>query len=152
MANYIGDLRKEIGTRPIIMVGAGVMVFNKEEHLLLQLRSDTNDWGLPGGAMELGETFEETAKRELYEETGLVADDLTFVDLLSGEHLYYKYPNKDEVYNVIGLYETNSVTGNINMLDGESKDVKYFSMNQLPSNIQKVSGIMIEAFKKKQSS
>ncbi|MDL4841109.1 NUDIX hydrolase [Aquibacillus rhizosphaerae] len=146
MANYIADLRKDVGSRPIIMVGAGIMVFNSQGELLLQLRTDSNDWGLPGGAMELGESFEETAKRELLEETGLTTSKLDFVELLSGEHLYFKYPNDDEVYNVIALFKTNKVSGELQLLDGESHDLKYFSLKQLPEPIHKVTKIMIEAY------
>ncbi len=50
-------------------------------------------WGLPRGAMEPGETLEETAKRELYEKTGLHANNLQFLTILSGYQDYFKYPN-----------------------------------------------------------
>ena len=52
---------------------------------MLQYRSDTYDWGVPGGAMELGETTEETARRELFEETGLNAKIMQFIGVLSGK-------------------------------------------------------------------
>lgn len=65
MANYVKELRETIGNKPIILVGSTIAVFNEKQEILLQHRSDTNDWGLPGGVMELGESFEETAKTRI---------------------------------------------------------------------------------------
>lgn len=67
---YIMELRKIVGKRPLIMAGAAVLLINEKNELLLQLRQDNNCWGLAGGALELGETLEQTAMRELFEETG----------------------------------------------------------------------------------
>ena len=68
--SYISEMRKQIGNAPILSVGATVVVL-KNNRILLNLRSDTHTWGIPGGAIELGETLEETAARELKEETNL---------------------------------------------------------------------------------
>jgi len=38
---YITDLRKVVGSRPLIMVGACVLIFNAHGHLLLQKRTDS---------------------------------------------------------------------------------------------------------------
>ncbi|WEG14435.1 NUDIX hydrolase [Pullulanibacillus sp. KACC 23026] len=141
---YIEEIRKWIGTKPIIMVGATIIVRNDQEEILLQHRSDTKEWGLPGGAMELGESLEQTAERELFEETGLIARSFEFIDSLSGRHLYYKYPNGDEVYNVICVYRARDVSGEFAMNDGESLDLKYFSVNQLPSQLDERAKIIIE--------
>lgn len=65
MSDYVMQMRKLIGTRPLIVPGSTVLVFNDSGELLLQHRSDTEEWGLPGGAMEPGESLEETAAREL---------------------------------------------------------------------------------------
>ena len=35
-------------------------------------------WSLPGGSQNLGETLEECAQRELFEETGLTAESMKF--------------------------------------------------------------------------
>ena len=90
--SYINEIRKYIGNAPMISVGATVVVL-KGSKILLNLRSDTNTWGIPGGAIELGETLEETAARELREETGLSAEKFCFLHLFSGPDFYFKYPN-----------------------------------------------------------
>jgi 8-oxo-dGTP pyrophosphatase MutT (NUDIX family) len=76
-----------------IMVGACVLVFNDDGQLLLQKRTDSLDWGTIGGALEPGESLEEAARRELYEEAGLKARHFHLVTLLSGRDMYYKYPS-----------------------------------------------------------
>jgi len=107
------------------------LLMNRENELLLQLRSDTNDWGIPGGGMEMGDTFEETAKRELFEETGLVANQLELLGVVSGKELYFKYPHGDEIYNATAVYKATAVTGIIKR-DEESIELAYFPLNSLP--------------------
>lgn len=101
---YIKELRNIVGSRPLIMVGACVILINNKNELLLQLRKDNHCWGLSGGSMEIGETLEQVAKRELFEETGLTANNLMLLEVFSGQDLYYQYPHGDEVYNVVAAY------------------------------------------------
>lgn len=146
MAEYIKEIRALIGSRPFILVGSTIIVKNDRNEYLFQLRSDTKEWGLPGGAMEFGESLEQTAERELYEETGLQAETLKFVDLLSGKDLYVKYPNGDEVYNVISVYLAEGISGELQMNDGESIELRYFSLLNLPSNIDGRAKMIIEKY------
>ena len=85
MTDYIKSIRSKIGHQPLILVGATILVYNKQGKILFQHRTDSKDWGLPGGAMELGESIKQTANRELYEETGLKAKNLELVDVFSGK-------------------------------------------------------------------
>lgn len=132
---YIQDLRKVIGTQPIIMVGACVIVRNAEDQILFQQRADTFDWGLPGGAMELGETLEEVAKRELYEETGLTLQTMQLLTILSGKEMYYQFPHGDEVYNVTGVFEALEVEGELKINDEESLELRFLSVNEAKDNL-----------------
>ena len=130
---YIMNLRKHVGHDPLIGIGATTLVFNAQKQLLLNLRSDTNTWGIPGGSMELYETIEETAIRELKEETGINAEELELVTVLSGKEYYFEYPNGDKMCTVIILFKVLNYTGNIKVSDNESKELKFFSLENLPN-------------------
>jgi 8-oxo-dGTP pyrophosphatase MutT (NUDIX family) len=142
---YISEIRKFIGSSPIISVGATILVVNDRREILFQHRSDTLDWGLPGGSLELYETVEEVASRELKEETGLVANQFELVGVFSGPRYYFKYPNGDETYSVINLFRAIGVSGKLHINDGESIGFKYFSKDNLPDNIEKRAKALIES-------
>lgn len=130
--SYIGQMRKYIGHQPMLSAGATVVVI-KDNRILLNLRSDTNTWGIPGGVIELGEALEETATRELKEETNLDCNSFTLLNVFSGKDFYFKYPNGDELYSVVALYFANDVSGELKITDGESFKLVYFSKNNLPN-------------------
>ncbi|MCI9280594.1 MAG: NUDIX domain-containing protein [Bacilli bacterium] len=130
---YIMNLRKYVGHEPLIGLGATTLVFNNKNELLLNLRTDTNTWGIPGGSMELYETIEETAIRELKEETGIDANELELVTILSGKEYYFEYPNGDKMCTVIVLFKILNYTGEIRVSDNESKQLKFFALDNLPN-------------------
>ena len=124
---YIMNLRKHVGHEPLIGLGATTLVFNDKKELLLNLRTDTDTWGIPGGSMELYETIEETAVRELKEEADISAYELELVTILSGKEYYFEYPNGDKMCTVIVLFKVLNYTGDIKVADNESKQLKFFS-------------------------
>ena len=130
--SYISNLRKYVGHAALINIGATIIVLNDQNEILLNLRSDTNTWGIVGGGMELGESLEETAARELQEEANLRAEAFELLDVLSGKELYFQYPNGDETYTVIVLFRAVGVSGELKSNDGESKQLRYFPLDQLP--------------------
>jgi 8-oxo-dGTP pyrophosphatase MutT (NUDIX family) len=132
---YISELRKQVGTQPLIMVGSCVLVFDSARRLLLQRRTDSLDWGTIGGALELGESLEEAAARELLEEAGLRAGAFQFIALLSGKDMYYKYPHGDEIYNVMAIYEAKNVQGEPTINDDEGLELDYFNLDEPVTNL-----------------
>ena len=135
MSNYIQSLRKLIGTQPILMCGANVLVLDSRKRLLLQRRMDNGCWGLPGGALEPGEKLETTAAREVLEEVGLVCKNLRLFNVYSGSELYYQYPNGDEVYNVSVSFICTEFEGQPKPDLSESRQVKFFTLEEMPQNI-----------------
>jgi len=135
MAEYIMDLRKVVGSRPIIATGSVVVVCDEDGRVLLQRRSDNGCWGLPGGAMELEESFEDTARREVFEETGLTVGKLTLFGLHSGKNTFYEYPNGHQIYNATAIFATSDFTGGIQPDGSEGLELEFFDLRDLPQNI-----------------
>lgn len=50
------NLRKFVGHETLIGIGATTLVFNDKKELLLNLRSDTNTWGIPGALVNQNDT------------------------------------------------------------------------------------------------
>ncbi len=139
---YIMNLRKYVGHEPLIGLGATTLVFNEKNEILLNLRTDTNNWGIPGGSMELYETIEETAIRELKEEAGISAEELELVTVLSGKDYYFEYPNGDKLCTVIVLFKVKNYSGTVKVSDKESKELKFFALDKLPNMEKRAQAII----------
>ena len=135
MKEYLKNLRKLVGHMPILVCGASVIVENEDGEILLQLRKDNKCWGYPGGSVDINEVVEEAAKRELLEETGIVANSLELFGVFSGKELYHVYPHGDEISNVDIVYICKDHSGEATADFIESTDVKFFSIDTLPDNI-----------------
>ncbi|MBS4195477.1 NUDIX hydrolase [Lederbergia citri] len=134
---YVKELRKMIGKRPVILVGSVVIIINEENKVLLQQRSyPYGVWGLPGGLMELTESTEDCARREVLEETGLVIGEIELVSVYSGPQNFVRAENGDQFYVVTIVYETRDILDGSLRVDGdESLNLEYFDLSRLPENM-----------------
>ena len=135
MSDYIMDLRKIVGHRPLLQVGASIIVENERGEVLLQRRADNHMWGYAGGSVELDEVVEDAARRELFEETGLVAKEMTLFGVFSGKDTHYVYPNGDEVSNVDIVFLCRKFSGSLKCQDGEVDDLRFFAPEEIPENL-----------------
>ena len=143
---YYKFLRKYVGTQPLILPGSVVIIRNEQGEVLLQKRPEGR-WGLPGGLMNLGESFEQVAEREVFEEIGLHVNNLKMLHVFSGEDYYMQVPNGDEMYCVTAVFTTKDVTGNLQLDASESLEVQYFDVEQLPKQMVGSHRRFIELFK-----
>ena len=135
MSNYIMDLRKVVGHAPLLQCAGSVIIENENGEILLGKRTDNHNWGYAGGSIELNETVEECAKRELFEETGLIADELEFFMVNSGPEVHYIYPNGDEVYNVEIIYLCRKYHGTLKRQEEEVEELRFFALADIPAEI-----------------
>lgn len=77
-----GDAREDSpGTSPYGNQGASVILLARDAVLMVRRSRPPfeNVWSFPGGRLEAGETAEAAARREVLEETGIVAGELVFL-------------------------------------------------------------------------
>lgn len=123
--SYIAWLRGKVGARKIFLVFGTVVLRDENGRILLQRRTDFAFWGLPGGVMELGEDIEACARRELLEETGLIAGPLTLVGVYTHPRYDVVYPNGDQVQQFT-ICLTGQVAGGTGQPDGTETTAQAF--------------------------
>ena len=128
--DYIKWIRGKVGHEKIIIVYAGGCIFNKNGEVLLQKRADCNKWGFPGGAIELGETPEMAAKREVKEETGLDVEVGNLIGIYTDSDVVY--PNGDKAHSICICYEMKIIGGELVCDKGETLELKFFSLDDVP--------------------
>ena len=133
--NYIAEMRKYVGHDLVMGVGCGVLIENEKGEVLLQRRSDTGEWCVPGGALEPGETYIEAATRELSEEVGIKVSGLKLFGLYSGADREIHYPNGDVVYSLSVIFITRSFTGEISDSDSEVLEHRFFDKDRIPKEL-----------------
>jgi ADP-ribose pyrophosphatase YjhB (NUDIX family) len=74
---------------------------------------------------------EDCAKRELFEEMGLIAEELTFFCVNSGPEAHYIYPNGDEVSNFEIVYLCRKWHGEPKTADGEMEELRFFTREEI---------------------
>ncbi len=134
MNDYIKTMRKMIGQETLLTVGCGAIIEDFSGRILLQKRTDFDIWGIPGGIMELGETFEEAVKREVLEETNLSITNIKLFGIYSGENGFAQYANGDKVYSIQIIFHVKDFKGTLRSNE-ESKKLCFLSKGEIPENL-----------------
>lgn len=119
-----------------IRPGVAIVIFNKENQVLLQKRADVNLWGIPSGHVEPGETVQDAAIREVSEETGLQIKILRLIGVYSEpSSQIFRYPDGRVTHFVTCCFQAEVVSGELTVSPPETLDLRYFPCNRLPADI-----------------
>lgn len=98
---------------------------------MLALRDRTPNegtWAMPGGLVEVGETLEQAAIREVKEETALIVSELVFNK--NHEIIMPDQEGKIEIHYVLAMFATNQVVGDA-VAGDDAADVRWFKLEEL---------------------
>ena len=135
MNDYLKNIRKLVGSGCIHMPGVRAIILNEAGEVLLQRRTDMPLWGLPAGAVELGETVLEALKREVAEETSLIVAQSEPMGFYSGPSQRFSYPNGDEIQCFSVAFIVRQWEGEPQADGVEGSQVRFFPLSQLPEDI-----------------
>jgi len=106
----------------------GCIIFNEKKELLL-IHQVKGHWGLPKGHVEENETEEQTAIREVKEETN--------IDVIIEKNRRYsmRYIVKENVEKEVVLFVAKSITNDIVVQQEEVLEAKWFKIDDAIANI-----------------
>ena len=132
MSDYYEKLRDKLGSDLIFMPCVAGIIRNEFGEILFQNKGNGENWSLPAGAIEPGEAPAEALIREVWEETGLCVTPKKLLGVFGGKEFRYQYPNGHKVeYNVF-LFECEVQSGELNPIDDETFELRYFNFNEMP--------------------
>lgn len=112
---------------------ANVVVANHSGEILMIRRSDNDNWALPGGAMDLGESMPEAAVRETLEETGVQVEITGIVGIYTDPRHVILYTSNNEVRQEFSIVFTAQPVAGEPTPSDESREVRWIAQTELPT-------------------
>jgi len=135
---------ERIGATAKPRVGCSATIFDEaHERILLTRRTDNGRWCLPGGALEVGESVEETCVREVREETGLDVRVFRLIGVYSSPHRIVEYADGNRWQFISLSFEAEVVGGELGLSD-ETTEFGYYTpdeirqMDVMESHLQRI--------------
>jgi ADP-ribose pyrophosphatase YjhB (NUDIX family) len=126
--DYIKSIRPQLGHQKIILNCAGAVIV-RDGKILFQRRTDNGKWGLIGGLVEMNETYEEAALREIREETGLAVKLDSFLGIFHNHDMVWS--NGDAAHVISAMFTASIVSGEPR-IDEESYELRFFGKEEMP--------------------
>jgi ADP-ribose pyrophosphatase YjhB (NUDIX family) len=114
-----------------LVVGSSAVVTDYQRRILLHRRSDSGNWALPGGTMDIGETLAQSAIREVKEETGFDVRIDRIIGIYSDPAHVFAYDD-GEVRQEFSICFACTIVGGTLHVSSESTAVEFFTFDALP--------------------
>ena len=131
MSPFVAGLRAKVGTSLLHLPTVSAICRDGADRILLVRQIDSGWWGVPGGAIEPGESPEQAVAREMAEETGVTIAPPRLVTVLGGPRCRVEYPNGDQLSFVAVIYEVTVAHGTLTPDGEETSAVEWFAVEDL---------------------
>jgi ADP-ribose pyrophosphatase YjhB (NUDIX family) len=128
---HVRRLRSSVGHDLLLLPSVSVLILDGTRLLLVRHAGLGGQWGVVGGAVEVGESPAEAAVREAAEEIGVAVQLIRLIGVLGGPDYEVTYPNGDRAAYVAAVY-TARISRGTPVADGdEVSDAVWFEPAEL---------------------
>ena len=124
MSDYVKGLRAKVGN-DLLFWPAVACLIRDEEGSLLFVRHVEGRWMFPAGAVDPGERPADAARREAWEEAGVLVEPLRILGVFGGPEFRITYSNGDEAAWVTTVFEARILSGTPAPSDDETAEVRW---------------------------
>jgi len=114
-----------------LVPSVNVVVVNDAGDVLMIRRSDNNNWAVPGGAIDLGESMVQAAVRETREETGIECEITGLVGIYTDPKHVILYTSNGEARQEFSILLTGVPTGGQPTPSSESSEVRWVPREEI---------------------
>ncbi len=109
-----------------LVPSVNVVVENDKGEILMIRRTDNDNWALPGGAIDLGESVTQAAVRETKEETGIDVEITGLVGIYSDPKHVIHYTSNNEVRQEFSIVLTARPLRGTPRPSEETREVRWY--------------------------
>lgn len=113
-----------------IVPSVNVAVENDRGEILMIRRSDNDNWALPGGAIDLGESMAQAAVREVNEETGIDCEITGLVGIYTDPKHVILYTSNNEARQEFSILLRGRLVGGVPTPSSESLEVQWVTRDR----------------------
>ena len=114
-----------------LVPSVNVVVVNDAGDILMIRRSDNENWAVPGGAIDLGESMTQAAIRETREESGIDCEIMGLIGIYTDPKHVLLYTSNGEVRQEFSILLTANATGGQLTESDESSEVNWVKRDRL---------------------
>ncbi|MGJ4947374.1 NUDIX domain-containing protein [Bradyrhizobium sp. HKCCYLS20291] len=111
ISDHLRAVRSKVGHDLLATTAVSISVFDDAGRILLGHDAETGLWTLPGGAIDPTEHPADAARRECFEETGLLVRPRRLLGVFGGPEFLIRYPNGDLTYYTVIAFEADVIGG-----------------------------------------
>jgi ADP-ribose pyrophosphatase YjhB (NUDIX family) len=115
-----------------LVPSVNVVVVNDTGEILLIRRTDNDNWAVPGGAVDLGESVAQAAVRETREESGIECEISGIVGIYSDPKHVLLYTSNGEVRQEFSIVLTARPLSGRPTPSNESSEVRWVPVDTVP--------------------